>query len=357
MTAAADVLTTESELESIREQWDRLAVETGRPFCAPAWSLAWWRNASPPGAAIRTIAIHDAKRLIGVAPLWVYDGTARRAHYDVMAGRLAPNGVLAAAGHEAEVAVALAAALARIQPKLSLLRVEGPTSGADLTDRVLRSWPGARPWASRAPSVPEPLVELDGGSYEDWLTTKSASFRRETKRNLRRTEEAGASFALASSTDSERAVKAFLELHAARWSHRGGSSVLVPGIEEMLSEAAREMAPEGRLRIFLLEVEDRPIAAQVLLAAGKEAACWQGGFDEEWGHLSPSAQLLLHAIGDASRRGESLISLGSGGQEYKRRIANDERLTSVIKLLPRGRGHARTRLRLLAPGVWARTGR
>lgn len=346
MPLLVEVLTREEELESIREQWDALAVATDSPFCAPAWVMAWWRNVSPEGAAIRTVTIHAGEQLVAIAPFWVADGESSRAHYDAMAGRLGPSGPLLAPGREPELTAELARALAKMRPKLTQLRLEDRVGSAGLARPLARAWPGLRPWLHEAAAIPVPFVILDEGGYEGWLKAQSSSFRRETKRHLRRIEEAGGRFVLADPDGAERAVDAFLALHSARWSKRGGSTIMVPGIREMLLEATLELLPEERARIFLLEAEERPVAAQIVFAAGDEAGCWQGGFDEEWRRLSPLAQLIVHAIGDSAARGEPRVNLGSGGQEYKRRISNTEQGGAVIKLLPRGRSYPRARLQL-----------
>lgn len=347
MPADVEVLREESELEEIGARWDALALASNRPFSAPAWMLAWWRHARPEGAAIRTVAVSEGDDLIGLAPLWVYDGDARRAHYDVLAGKLAPGGLLAAPGRQREVAALLARALARTRPKLAQLRLEEAHAGESWAATLARAWPGRAPWIEAAEPVQRPIVRLGEGGFEELLEEKSGSFRRESKRRRRGIEETGAKFVLAREADVERAVDAFLRLHAARWDGRGGSTIMVQGIRRMLLEAAGAMVPADRMRIFLLEIEGEPIAAQMMLTAPGEACCWQGGFDESWSRLSPLAQLILHAIADAAERGERRVDLGSGGQEYKLRIANASERVSVLKLTPRGLSYARRRLWLV----------
>jgi CelD/BcsL family acetyltransferase involved in cellulose biosynthesis len=56
--------------EQIRDEWDALAVARGRPFCSPAWMLAWWRHAAPPSALLRIAAVRQNGRLVGVAPFF-----------------------------------------------------------------------------------------------------------------------------------------------------------------------------------------------------------------------------------------------------------------------------------------------
>ena len=61
--ATAELITDLAGLERIRAGWDALAVELGRPFSSPSWTLAWWRRAAPEGAELRVVAV-----LSGEAP-------------------------------------------------------------------------------------------------------------------------------------------------------------------------------------------------------------------------------------------------------------------------------------------------
>ena len=54
-------------LERWRGAWDRLAVTSQRPFCAPAWMLSWWRHGARPGSRLRTVIVHRGDELLGVA--------------------------------------------------------------------------------------------------------------------------------------------------------------------------------------------------------------------------------------------------------------------------------------------------
>ncbi len=351
------ILEREADLEAIRDPWDRLAVKMARPYAAPAWMLAWWRHVCPDHAALRAIAVSQGDRLLGIAPFWVADGERRHSHYDVLSSRLAtPAPLLVDFERAEEVAPLLARALAGARPRPSLVRLEGRSSThKQVTERLVRSWPGLRPEVQEARSVPMPMVSLAGRGYEEWLGQRKSKFRQEARRRRRRLDDAGARFRLAGPNDVERAIDAYVELHGARWRDRGGSTALPAGIRAMLADAATELLPRERLRMFLLEREERVIAVQVLVAAGVEVAGWSGGFDErEKGH-SPSLQLVLHAIADAAGRGEERVNLGPGSQSYKDQLADDRDEMDVIKVIPRGLTYPRTKLQLASAKARAET--
>src|SRR5919107_2433683 len=106
----------------------------------------------------------------------------------------------------------------------------------------------------------------------------------------------------------------------------------------MLREAAPTLLDGGHLRLVVIEVDGRPITAQVFLGAGGEVTWWLGGFDEAWRSCQPSHQALLHAIADAFGRGDRRFDLGSGGQRYKYSFADGEDRLVWAHVLPPGAG-------------------
>jgi CelD/BcsL family acetyltransferase involved in cellulose biosynthesis len=347
MGLVTEVIEDESSLLEVSVEWDRLAVESERPFCAPAWMLAWWRNVRPDAAELRVVVITDGDQLVGIAPFWTLDGSSRRANYEILAARLsAPTGPLAAPGREAGAAEEFGRALAGARPRPSLLLLED-LAGAEGWDRRLDgAWPRPGPWVLRSAARPLPIVTLDGLDFDAWIAGRSSKFRQESSRLRRRLDDAGARFLLAGPGEVDRALDAFENLHGARWSDRGGSNALVPGLRGMLIDVARELLPGGRFRIFMIEAEGSVVAVNILLAAGPEVSGWNSGFDQSWGRLSPSLQLTLHAVADAAERGEARMSLGPGGKDYKLRLADSQREVAVSRLLPRGLLYPFARLRL-----------
>src|SRR3954454_11905339 len=125
MTVSWEVLDSVEAVEPAVADWDRLAVERGLPYCAPAFLLAWWKHAAPDRAQLRVVVARDAQGdVAGIGPsyavrerpgLWTWSLLATD-----LASRIEP---LAAPGAEQAIAEAVAPA-ARL--RLHGLRADSP---------------------------------------------------------------------------------------------------------------------------------------------------------------------------------------------------------------------------------------
>jgi CelD/BcsL family acetyltransferase involved in cellulose biosynthesis len=323
---AAVVIEDGAELEALAPDWDRLAEGARAPFGAPAWTLGWWRHLAPRGARLAVVAVHDADELVGLAPFY----SSRRFGVTVLrlisAGLASRVDILASRDREREVAAALADALAaEVQP--DLLRWEGVDASTRWAQRLSQSWPGGRAHRlSHEMARSGPVLELAAhSSYEEWLAAKSSHFRRRLGKNRRTIERRGASFRLADRASLDRDLGSFRHLHMARWQPRGGSTAVSAATMAMLREVAEDLIESGRFRLWMLDGPDgEPVSAELLFAAGDEVASWNGGFDEDWGKLSPGIVTLAVAIEDAYDRGERRFDLGGGAAGYKDRLADGD---------------------------------
>ena len=349
MPLRGELLSDLAALERLHARWDALAVSGSRPYCAPAWMLAWWRHAAPPGALLRAAAAFDGDDLVGIAPFWAAP-RRRGARYRILAaGTAARLEPVAEAGREKEAAVAFAEALAGAQPRPALFRFEQVPADSPWPGLLAAAWPGGAARVARDEPVPAPTAQLGQGSFEAWLGSKSSNFRQQVRRTRRKLDAAGARFRLTKDVQELATdLRAFSALHHARWRERGGSAALSPELERMLEDAGAELLTAGRFRLWSLDAEGETISSQLFVAAGGEVAYWLGGFDERWAGQRPALQTLVAAIEDAFARGDARADLGPGGQDYKYRLADGEDTLVTVDIVPRGRAYALTRLELRA---------
>jgi CelD/BcsL family acetyltransferase involved in cellulose biosynthesis len=329
------------------EAWDALAAEAGRPFCAPAWLLAWWREGRGGDARLRVVLALDADgQLVGVGPFFAQVGPLRLAEYRLLgAGFCHRIGPLARAGHERAVAVAIAEGLSTAAPAPASVVFEGIDAADPWPELVADGW--ARMRGARRPrlrtdaTMDAPSIALEA-DYEAWMGRRERKFRKEARRVARRLEEEGAHGRL---THEPAAIEALLRLHHARWQGRGGSGVGGEA-QRVVTEAARLLDDERRLAVALLEGPDGPIAAELVLRAGEAVVFWTGGFDPAWAKHAPGTQAMLLALEAAASGGVRDADLGGGAHNYKWRLSDGNRPLAWRTLFPSGRRYPLIRLRL-----------
>jgi CelD/BcsL family acetyltransferase involved in cellulose biosynthesis len=349
----ASVLDSPEAAGGIRTEWDRLAVAAARPFCAPAWMLAWWEHMRPSDAALRIVAVRRADRLIGVVPLF-----AQGRSYSLLADGTALVEPLAETGLEEEVAEAALDALSEADPRPETIKLSMQDDSPDWVGLFSRGWPSGREaWQRTADEVEMPSVTLEDEGFDGWMQGRSKRFRGEVRRRFRRLEDSGASFRFATSSTLERDLEELLRLHASRLDCLDEPAVVDSRLGKMLAAAGRELIDSGRFRLLSLEMDGKVLAVHLLVAAGPRVAGWNGGFDEAYRSYSPSLQCIVYALQDLADRGQRSLNLGPGDQPYKSRLATcDGRFTTSL-LFPPGRGRLRARGRDYArTAKWALRG-
>ena len=328
------------QLAGIRDAWDALAVHTSNPYCTPAWMMAWWQHVAPPGARLRVHAVFDGADLVGIAPFFVDRGFGRVVRYRVLAaGTSAPLDLLARRGREDDVAWETARWLAAADPAPDVIMFEGLRRGSPWPDLLRTRWPRpGPPAAATLLSQPAPCMNLRGTTHDQWLASRSASFRRNLRHDQKRLGEHGG-VARLSATPEElaRDLDDFVRLHHARWRARGGSGVLDARVERMLREAGAELVTTERFRLWSVELDGRVVSSHLFLVGGEEVTYWLGGFDDSERRMRSLVRLTLHqAIQHSFAAGVAHLDLGPGAQAYKLDFSDAERLLDWVLLVPRG---------------------
>ena len=334
--------------EAVAPAWDRLAVASSLPLCAPGWMLAWWRHAAPPASALRTVVVRDGSELVAIAPWFVQRSDAGRVDLRFLGAELSQRvDILCRPGHEHETARALRKAIGEVEPHPDLVAFEAVSIGS-LWTRRLAGGVGGRLHLDRYRNsvYPAPTVTLTPGAPGAWLAGRSRNFRGQMGRLRRRLEkQGGAVRAIRDPVEVGGALDALLALHASRWEERGVSNLTSPGVPELLRDAATALGPD-RLRLWAAEIDGEPISVQLFLAAGGEVKYWNGGWSEQHADVKPSMLTILAALEDSIARGDRRLDLGAGTQAYKLRFADDDDALTWGGVIVRNRRWARTRAEL-----------
>jgi CelD/BcsL family acetyltransferase involved in cellulose biosynthesis len=298
---------------AVRPGWDRLASASGNPFATPEWTETWLRHAGN-GASFSLWACRRADgSLAAVLPLVVVQGRYVRKLRFAGFGAANELGPICAPSDRELGVEALRLTLAATRREWDVFLGE--------------NLPGAG-WASRLGAT---LVGREGspvarGPWESWdayLATRSRNLRQQLRQKERRLLERGLSYRTVSAPDElEPALDALFELHRGRWGTE--ASPFFAGQERFHRAFADAAFERGWLRLRLLELDGRPVAANYCLRFGEAEWYYQSGRDLALEDQSVGLLVLAWAIREAFSEEATQFKLGPGLQDYKSRFATDD---------------------------------
>ncbi len=322
-----EVIRDEAGLRALVPAWQALwrSLPGASPFLSPAWVMAWWRQfgtgaprvgvrwageerpglcpgparASRPGPAHRGDA---GPALLSLLALYEID--------DAHGRRLLPMGVgltdhLDALGPaEGLLEAVLDGEAACDLPELA--------PGAGLLGAALPAGWGETRWVGD----PCPVLALP-----DSFATLLAGVSRGTRRYWQqagkragevRVERAGREIGV------EAALDVLFALHALRWEAREETGVLAdPRVRAFHRDAAPGLLAEGALRLEVLRVGGRAVAAHLSLLAEGRLLHYLTGFDPALEAVRPGTLLLGHLIAEAIAEGRRELHFLRGAEGYK----------------------------------------
>jgi CelD/BcsL family acetyltransferase involved in cellulose biosynthesis len=157
-------------------------------------------------------------------------------------------------------------------------------------------------------------------SWEDYLQGLSGKDRHEIRRKLRRLEEAGpVGYRLIEEAGPlDQALPIFLELF--RSSRPDKKEFMTENMASFFKSLARELAQAGLLRLYFLDLHDRPVAAVFCFDYGSTLFLYNNGFDDSQRSLSLGLASKLFTIRDSIRTGRRFYSFLKGDEAYKHRL-------------------------------------
>lgn len=318
-----------SSVDEVRAEWETLALAAGNPFATIEWSEAWLAG---PGrkARLRLFAgLRGDGTLATIVPLVIVHGRYVRKARFLGFGVANELGPIAAPSDLELGAQALRLALAETRNDWDIFVGENLVSSE---------------WASRLDGHEiarrgNLFVRGPWTSWDDYVATKSRSLRKELGQKERRLRERGLEYRTVSSPEAlPDALDALFELHRRRW-----GAAAAPGFsgQEAFHRTFAEVAlSRGWLRLRLLELGGRAVAANYGFRIGSREWSYQHGRDPELEHDSVGLLVLAHAIREAFGEGATEFRLGPGRQAYKLRFADGDHALETVGLARGLRGRA-----------------
>jgi CelD/BcsL family acetyltransferase involved in cellulose biosynthesis len=116
----------------------------------------------------------------------------------------------------------------------------------------------------------------------------------------------------------DAALDALNTLHASRWRSRGEAGVIADPLFETFERRFAKLAhARGWLRLHQLFVDERIVAAALVLQHRDVASFWLMGWDPEFAKDNVSKLLLIHSMRVASHEGVSRYDFLRGSEDYK----------------------------------------
>ena len=294
---------------ALDDEWNALAERSGGIFSTALWSRLWWEHFG----GDHELLLHAGRSSDGalrlVLPLYAWRRRTPRVVRFLGHGPGDELGPVYARGHHELAATALRAILGELDWDVFLgEQLPGDEGWSQLV--------GGRTWRREA----SPTLQLPR-SWEEYVSGRSANFRQQ----LRRREEALAregdvALRLAGEATLDGDLDALFALHRARWGSERTDFHDTP----FHREVAREALGRGWLRLWLLELDGRPIAAWHGFQVGSVTSYYQAGRDPAYDSRSPGFLLMSHSIRSAIAEGATEYRFGRGDEAFKARFATED---------------------------------
>jgi CelD/BcsL family acetyltransferase involved in cellulose biosynthesis len=199
-----------------------------------------------------------------------------------------------------------------------------------LAREVLRP-AGYRVVAEHGPE--SPYLSLPA-TYDELLASKSGNFRSQLGRRRRGLEREG-ELVFRTTRGGERLagdLDTLFRVEGAGWKSAGGTAILSDPRTQRLYRTFAEVAAErGWLRLHLLELDGRAIAADYSCVFAGGEFLLKTGFDEEWGRLSPGLVLRGEVLRQAIEEGLGYYDFLGGPDHYKLRWTEELRVRVTLR--------------------------
>ena len=317
--AAAPRLQRAGDLDELRELWDSLAEAAGHPFGTWEWVSAWWRYYGA-GRELYTFLVRsDGGEPVAILPLYVAKRRPVRIARFLGYGDL--HSPLCLPEHRAEAAAAITRVIGPGRGNCRLLLAE-KLPGDQGWGEVL----GGRLIATHA----DPVLHIDGATWEEFLAARSANFRKQAKykaNRLARDHEFSLDLC-AGPEDLDRDLDDLIALHRSRW-QKQTSGIFEGRRGEMQREIAAAMLDRGWLRLWVARIDGEPAAAYYGVRYAGSEWFFQSGRDPRFDSLSVGMVLLNHIVHEAFDDGVETFRFLAGDEPYKLRLADDDYLAET----------------------------
>lgn len=301
-----------ADLEQLRHDWVRLAEASGNIFSTWEWNSLWWQHFGH-GRRLLTFAYGGAGEVAAIVPLYGWRGRPLRVvrflghgHGDLL------GPVCSGDGTTASDALRAALDYAEFDVFVGDWLLADDNWSERLGGRILRE-------------TGYPLLRFEAGTWDEFLASRSKSVRKGARGKVRRLErEHDVLFRMTGDAGGlEDDLNLVFRLHAARFRehvdcHFCGAS---EGFQREFAAVALE---RGWLRLWVLEIDGKPVSTEYGFRFGDAYFAYQTGRDPAWDRASVGSVLETYTVRTALEEGAREYRFLQGDEPYKYRYATED---------------------------------
>jgi CelD/BcsL family acetyltransferase involved in cellulose biosynthesis len=315
------------------EEWDDLAARAvSTPFHRHGWYAAWWASFGPSAGRLEVLTARRDGKLVGVLPVVDRHGVlcAPANWHTFVHGPLA---------QDEEAARELWARY------LDRCRFTAHVAHLPAADRVQlvgvaqdRRFTAVADTMQRAPYI------AIGGSFEDYAAGRDTRWLRQLESRRRKLTRAGAldleiHDGSEGARDLDRVLTELFRVEALGWKSEAGTAIVSrPDTHSFYAALARWAASAGLLRVALMTLDGRTVAADLALEDERSHYFLKTGFDPELRKLAPGLILRRDMVARAFGTGLATYEFLGSADRYKLDWTDTVHEIDEVRLYPRGVG-------------------
>lgn len=304
-------------ISGIADQWEALVKRAGPvdPFLTPQWLLPLAND------GLEFLAGYDGERLAALAPMRRLGPFGRG-----LGGAVASESFHLLLADEGVSPAQAVSGLRRVMRRgVLMLRLDGEHTLAPFNDGVYEALAEAGCPILAQEGKASPFVAVQG-SFDDFLLGRLSSSARATRRrNARKLAKAGAvEYQTITGAEGLEAVfHEMAEIEASGWKRDSGP--FARHRRQATRAQLTALAEAGALLIIMLRLDGRAVAANIDFVWDGRLLQYSHSFHEDFGALSPGAQLYGRAVEQAFDMGARAFDLLGSSTRLKETWASGHR--------------------------------
>ncbi|WP_197442839.1 GNAT family N-acetyltransferase [Lignipirellula cremea] len=329
-----DLITDDASLAGLAGEWDSLTRDV--PFRSFAWLSTWWKHYHE--GELFVLAVRDEQNtLIGLAP-WRRSRHAGRGKVlqFLGSGEVCSDYLsLLTTSDTAEAATtAVASWLTRNNREWDVLELAGVSTSDCVAAKLVGNLVDNGNAVNRKEADNCWRIELPD-NWDDYLAALSKSHRKQIRRLWKNAFESGrAQLHTASSPEElQRGMEILVDQHQRRRRSLGEPGCFASkAFSGFLHEAAERMFPTGQIELHWVEVEGRPVTAEIHLSGGGVSYAYQSGVDPDYLHEESGRLIMIATIRRAMEQGRRAFDFCRGDEPYKAHFRAEPRPSVDLRI-------------------------